>query len=85
MHVDHIIRRDVGGDDLQNLQLLCGHCNSTKGSDTMNDLWKRLIKGGVLSKEIAKTLKKNGIRSIWKNDNINMDSCCTSELNMAIC
>ncbi|MCY4162259.1 MAG: HNH endonuclease signature motif containing protein [Flavobacteriaceae bacterium] len=58
MHVDHIIRRDVGGDDLQNLQLLCGHCNSTKGSDTMNDLWKRLIKGGVLSKEIAKTLKK---------------------------
>ncbi len=25
MHVDHIIRRDIGGDDLKNLQLLCGH------------------------------------------------------------
>ncbi len=68
MHVDHIIRRDVGGDDLKNLQLLCGHCNSTKGPDTMSALWKRLIKGGVISKDIAKTLEKNGTISIRKSD-----------------
>lgn len=58
MYVNHIIRRDVGGDDLKNLQLLCGHYNSTKGPDTMRDLWKRLIKETVITKRITKTLEK---------------------------
>ncbi|MYK95920.1 hypothetical protein F4009_18300 [Candidatus Poribacteria bacterium] len=40
--VDHIIARKVGGTDhLSNLQLLCGHCNSVKGSFGMEYLlWK---------------------------------------------
>ena len=43
MHVDHITPRAAGGgNDLGNLQLLCGHCNSTKGTGTMAELRKRL-------------------------------------------
>lgn len=40
--VDHIIARSVGGTDhLSNLQLLCGYCNSVKGSFGMEYLlWK---------------------------------------------
>lgn len=40
--VDHIIARKVGGTDhISNLQLLCGHCNSVKGSFGMEYLlWK---------------------------------------------
>ena len=31
--VDHIIAKSVGGTDhIENLQLLCGHCNSIKGN-----------------------------------------------------
>lgn len=44
-HVDHIVpRADGGSDELDNLQLLCGHCNSTKGTGTMHDLRHRLAK-----------------------------------------
>ncbi len=43
LHIDHKIPRHHGGkDDIQNLQLLCGHCNSTKGTGTMGDLGRRL-------------------------------------------
>ena len=40
---DHITPqvRD-GGDEIDNLQLLCTHCNSTKGEGTMDDLRRRL-------------------------------------------
>ncbi len=40
--VDHIIARKVGGTDhISNLQLLCGYCNSVKGSFGMEYLlWK---------------------------------------------
>lgn len=42
---DHIIPRVAdGSDELGNLQLLCGHCNSTKGNGTMQDLAYRLRK-----------------------------------------
>ena len=33
-----------GGHELENLQLLCGPCNSIKGDDTMEDLKRRLKK-----------------------------------------
>ena len=43
LDVDHIIaRKRGGGDNIENLQLLCGHCNSTKGDGTQADLVKRL-------------------------------------------
>lgn len=38
LHVDHIVSRLHGGSDhIENLQLLCGHCNSKKGSGTMSE------------------------------------------------
>lgn len=36
---DHNLPQDKGGsDELDNLQLLCPHCNSTKGTGTMEEL-----------------------------------------------
>ena len=41
--IDHIVPRAAGGsNELDNLQLLCTHCNSTKGKGTMADLHRRL-------------------------------------------
>ena len=43
--LDHIVPRAAGGsDELDNLQLLCTACNSTKGTGTMQDLHYRLAK-----------------------------------------
>lgn len=43
MQVDHVVPLARGGsDDLSNLQLLCAHCNTTKGTGTMEDLFRRL-------------------------------------------
>ena len=46
--VDHVIPQAKGGSDhLDNLQLLCGACNSTKGTDSQEQLISRLITQGV--------------------------------------
>ena len=42
-HVDHIIAKKRGGTDhIDNLQFLCGNCNSTKGDRGMEYLIKRI-------------------------------------------
>ena len=47
--VDHIIPQVRGGTDhLDNLQLLCGACNSMKGNGTMAELKVKLRKAGIL-------------------------------------
>lgn len=49
MTVDHIVPRSQGGTDHEdNLQLLCGACNSTKGQGTQAELVSRLKAQGVL-------------------------------------
>lgn len=49
MTVDHIVPQSQGGTDHEdNLQLLCGACNSTKGQGTQVELISRLKAQGVL-------------------------------------
>ena len=46
-HLDHIVARDKGGmDNDENLQLLCGSCNSIKGPRSMEYLRAQLKKHG---------------------------------------
>ena len=49
MTIDHIVPRSKGGTDHEeNLQLLCGACNSMKGSSTQPELIARLKDTGIL-------------------------------------
>ena len=48
MTVDHVVARSRGGSDhIDNLQLLCGACNSTKGTGTQEELITRLRSQGI--------------------------------------
>lgn len=48
--VDHVVPRSKGGTDaLENLQLLCGACNSTKGAGTQAELVAVLRQRGILT------------------------------------
>ena len=43
LEIDHIIAKSVGGTDhIENLQLLCGHCNRIKGDRGQEYLLSRL-------------------------------------------
>ena len=48
LEVDHIIPRDSGGqDNIENLQLLCAHCNRVKGNRSQEYLMARLAEMGI--------------------------------------
>ncbi len=48
MTVDHIVAQSRGGGDhLDNLQLLCGACNSMKGAGSQEQLVANLKAGGI--------------------------------------
>ena len=48
LEVDHIIPQNSGGQDhIENLQLLCAHCNRVKGNRTQEYLMARLFEMGL--------------------------------------
>lgn len=55
--IDHIIARsDGGGDEIGNLQLLCHHCNATKGARGMEYLKKALLDKEILTRLVPQDL-----------------------------
>ena len=63
-HIDHIVPKAKGGKDTENnLQLLCGPCNSLKGSGTMVDLKAKLKLKGLVKK-----VKRPSLKYYFKSD-----------------
>lgn len=54
LEIDHIIPKSKGGrDQAKNIQLLCSHCNKTKGNRDMKYLRRRLVEKGIIRAEDA--------------------------------
>lgn len=66
-HHDHITPQvKDGGHELENLQLLCGNCNSTKHANSMERLWERLYERELpISPAGWKYLKQRGCKD-WR-------------------
>ena len=48
MTTDHVVPQSKGGSDhLDNLQLLCGACNSMKGTSSQEAFVARLVETGL--------------------------------------
>lgn len=68
--VDHIIsQREGGGDEIGNLQLLCHHCNSTKGARGMAYLKKALLEREIFARPVAQN-----VRASFKKTDVNLSS-----------
>ena len=67
LHVDHIQPQSRSGqDNIENLQLLCGHCNSSKSGKTMAEwnAWRRKKKPAAMA--IIDEREAQNARD-WKN------------------
>ena len=54
LQVDHIIAKSLGGTDhISNLQLLCGSCNTIKGTKSQEELIVALTDKGYIKRKMA--------------------------------